>query len=258
LLQQIQEYPAKVGEAIEQFRFREAVALMIDLARTGNKYLADTEPWKEIKTDEERVKTILYTALQLTASLVTVMKPFLPFTSEKLAQMLNMEILAWSQASLQQQLPEGHAINQPALLFEKIEYEVVEAQVEKLHQSKKANEAATKNVVPAKAEIKFDDFSKIDMRIGTILSAEKMEKSDKLLKLKVDTGIDQRTILSGIAKHYQPEEIIGKQICLLVNLAPRKMMGIPSEGMILMAENPEGKLVFLQPSENIDNGSTIS
>ncbi len=258
LLQQIPDFPEKVGEAISHFKFREAVALMIDMARAGNKYLADSEPWKAIKTDEERVKSILYTALQLTGSLVTVIRPFLPFTSDKLAKMLNMEVQSWDQAKAQENLPEGHEIGKASLLFEKIEDNVVDAQVEKLLQARKANEATTKGVEPAKEEIKFDDFSKIDMRVGTIVSAEKMKKSDKLLKLKIDTGLDQRTVLSGIAKHYAPEEIVGKQICILVNLAPRKMMGIPSEGMILMAENQEGKLVFLQPSEQIDNGSTIS
>lgn len=258
LLQLIQDFPGKVGEAIEQFRFREAVALMMDMARAGNKYLAETEPWKTIKTDEPRVKTILYVALQLTGSLATVIKPFLPFTSEKLLQMLNTVSASWSQAARREQIKEGHTIGEPSLLFEKIEDKVVEAQIEKLHQARKATEVAGSNSSPAKAAIQFEDFSKIDIRIGTILAAEKMEKSDKLLKLTVDTGIDQRTVLSGIARHYTPEEIVGKQVCILVNLAPRKMMGIPSEGMILMAEDQEGKLVFLQPSASIDNGSEIS
>jgi methionyl-tRNA synthetase len=258
LLQLMQDFPAKVGEAIEQFRFREAVALMIDMARAGNKYLAETEPWKAIKADEERVKTIMYVALQLTGSLAAVINPFLPFTSGKLSQMLNISVSSWEQATKREQIAEGHTIGQASLLFEKIEDKVVDAQIEKLYQTRKAGEEATPDSTPAKPEIQFDDFSKVDMRIGTILAAEKMEKSDKLLKLKVDTGIDQRTVLSGIAKHYTPEEIVGKQICILVNLAPRKMMGIPSEGMILMAEDRTGKLVFLQPSTTIDNGSEIS
>ncbi len=258
LLEKIAEYPAKIGESIENFRFREAASIMMDLARTGNKYLADSEPWKLIKTDQPRVQTILNIALRLTASLATVIRPFLPFTSDKLANMLNYEITDWESATHKNLLPAGHVINDPELLFEKIEDKSVDAQIEKLHEAKKANDAETFKVTPAKSEINFDDFIKNDIRIGTILHAEKVAKSGKLLKLKIDTGLDQRTILSGIAQHYTPEEVIGRQVCVLVNLAPRKMLGIVSEGMVIMAEDLDGKLTFVTPEKPVSNGSMIN
>jgi methionyl-tRNA synthetase len=256
-LEQIREASDKVATAIENFNFREAIAHMIDLARVGNKYLADTEPWKVIKNDKERVETILNTSLQITASLSIICRPFLPYTADKLQRMLNFQSSDWSDASRDDLLAVGHTLEKPALLFQKIEDSWVEEQVAKLHQDTAAEETVP-TIPPMKDEITYDDFVKLDMRVATILTAEKVKKSKKLLKLTLDTGLDQRTVLSGIAQHYEPEAIIGKQVCVLVNLAPRKMMGIESQGMILMAEDTDGSLVFIQPENGISNGSGIS
>ncbi len=257
VLERIRSFPDAIAGSIENFRFREAINQMIDYARMGNKYLADTEPWKLIKTDETRVKTVLNICLQLTANLSVLMEPFLPFSAERLNAMLNTTSRSWEAAKDDQVLAAGHQLNTPHLLFEKIEDEVVEAQIRKLHDTKTAT-METPEAAPAKPDIAYDDFAKIDMRTATILSAEKVEKSNKLLKLTLDTGIDRRTVLSGIAQHYTPEEVVGKQVCVLVNLLPRKMMGIESQGMILMAENPDGSLAFVQPEKKTENGSAIS
>ncbi|MFP4091547.1 MAG: methionine--tRNA ligase, partial [Cyclobacteriaceae bacterium] len=256
-LEKMRAMPASVAQAVESFRFREAMGLVMDLARIGNKYLADTEPWKVIKQDEGRVKTILNSALQIAASLSVVCEPFLPHTAIQLRQMLNIEQISWQDASRTNLLPSGHQLNKAELLFEKIEDETVEKQVNKLHEALK-EPAAEQKAAPAKNEITFPDFEKIDIRVATILEAEKVKKSKKLLQLKLDTGIDQRTVLSGIAQHYQPEEIVGKQVCVLINLAPRKMMGTESQGMVLMAEDKDGKLSFIRPEDVVSNGSMIS
>lgn len=254
----LKTFPGLIGASVENYRFREATAHLIDLARTGNKYLAETEPWKLAKTDMQRVGTILNIALQIAANLAIVSEPFLPFSSRKLKEMLALDNFTWAQTGSSELLSTGHSLGEAKLLFEKIEDEVINIQIKKLMDTKKEVELASQPVTPAKAEITFDDFSKMDIRIGKIMEAEKVEKSKKLLKLKVDTGIDMRTVMSGIAEHFTPESIIGKQVTILVNLAPRKIMGVESQGMILMAEDKDGKLRLLQPSEAVAQGSTIS
>lgn len=247
----------KVEDALDNFKFREAVKEAMNLARLGNKYLADTEPWKLIKTDEERVKTIMNISLQITANIAVLIEPFLPFTAKKMQNMLNMDSLTWEACGKLDLISAGHTVNKPELLFEKIEDETIQAQLDKLAQTKVANEAAKKTAAPAKANVEFDDFAKMDIRVGTILEAEKVAKTKKLLKLKVDTGIDQRTVVSGIAEYFKPEEIIGKQVSILVNLAPREIRGIESQGMILMAEDASGKLEFIAPVNGIKPGSEV-
>lgn len=254
----IQELIGKVEVALDNFRFREAVKEAMNLARLGNKYLADTEPWKLIKTDPERVKTIMYISLQITAALSILMEPFMPFSSRKLRDMLGMEEADWAISKQEEILEPGHKINEGELLFQKIEDTEIDRQLEKLAASKKANEmAAGRNINPQKDNISFDDFSKMDIRVGTILEAEKLPKTKKLLRLKIDTGLDQRTVVSGIAEHFNPEEIIGRQVTMLVNLEPRNIKGIESQGMILMAEDADGKLVFVGPDKKIGNGSEV-
>ncbi len=260
LLEEITKFPAKIAASIEQYRFREALGELMNLARLGNKYLADNEPWTLIKTDEKRVQTIMNLSLQISANLAVLMEPFLPFTSKKLGAMLNLNAgLKWNDASRTDLLLAGHQINTAALLFDKVEDETITAQVQKLEDSKKMNEESnTSAIEPSKAETSFDDFSKMDIRIGTILEAERVPKTDKLLKLLIDTGIDKRTVVSGIAGYYKPEDIIGQQVSILVNLAPRKIKGIESQGMILMAENNKGELSFVAPTkDNINNGGAV-
>jgi methionyl-tRNA synthetase len=257
VLRRVAEAPKEIAQAIENFRFREAVSLLMDLARSGNKYLADTEPWKAIKNDEQRVKTIMNTSMQVAASLSILAEPFLPFTARRLREMLNLDVMEWEADSNPTIIAANHKINEASLLFEKIEDKVVETQVQKLENAARENQQEA-TATPVKEEILFPDFEKIDIRVATIISAEKIKKSKKLLKLRLDTGIDERTVLSGIAQHYQPEEVIGKQVCVLVNLAPRKMMGTESQGMVLMAEDADGKLSFIQPENLVKNGSMIS
>ncbi|WP_162052027.1 methionine--tRNA ligase [Pontibacter pamirensis] len=257
-LEQLAKYPGIIADLIERYRFREALSELMNLARLGNKYLADTEPWKLIKTDAERVKTILNIALQISASLNILMEPFLPTSSAKLSNMLNKPVGKWAEAGAADLLQVGHTIGTPELLFEKVEDAAVDAQVQKLLDTKKANEIANAVAEPAKEDITFEDFTKMDIRIGTILEAEKVAKTKKLLKLKIDTGIDQRTVVSGIAEYYNPEDIIGQQVSILVNLAPRDIKGIISQGMMLMAENADGSLAFVQPSKQIVNGGGVS
>lgn len=247
----------KVKASIEIFKFRDAVKEAMNLARLGNKYLADSEPWKLIKTDEERVKTIMYVALQITANLAIVFEPFLPFSSLKLRNMLNMGELNWSKAGDKEILKPGHTINESMLLFQKIEDETIQIQLDKLAKVKKENQTIDQPTAPVKEDVSFEEFSKMDIRVGTILSAEKVAKTKKLLQLKIDTGIDQRTVVSGIAEFFEPSEIIGKQVSILVNLAPRKIRGIESQGMILMAEDADGRLEFILPSDAVKNGSEI-
>ncbi|WP_281987886.1 methionine--tRNA ligase [Aquimarina aggregata] len=263
-LTELKAYPAVISSSIERYRFREASQELMNVARLGNKYLADEEPWKTIKTDEERTKTVMYVALQIASALTTLSEPFLPFTSKKLDTILaissnNIET-QWNEiASKEVLLPAGHKIEKGTLLFSKIEDTDIQKQLDKLEATKKANEAENKVIEPQKETATFDDFTKLDMRIGTIIEAEKMAKAKKLLVLKVDTGINVRTIVSGIAEHFTPEEIIGKKVTVLVNLAPRKLRGVESEGMILMTENPEGKIVFLNPDEdNVNPGAVVN
>jgi len=257
-LERLKELPEKVAASIEAYRFREALTFMMELARVGNKYLADTEPWKLIKTDEARVKTILNISLQISASLAILAEPFMPATATKLSTMLGLEKLSWKDAGKDNLLTSGHQLNTASLLFDKIEDSTIEAQIKKLHDTKIANELASKPVAPEKPAVQFDDFTKMDIRIATIIEAEKVAKTKKLLKLKLDTGIDTRTVVSGIAEYYDPEKIIGQQVCLLANLAPREIKGIESKGMILMAEDKDGKLSFVSPVNLITNGGTVS
>ena len=260
----VKAYPDVIASSIERYRFREAQQELMNLARLGNKYLADEEPWKVIKVDEARTKTIMYVALQIASALATLSEPFLPFSSAKLKSILCHSALdaesTWSDIALKNiLLPSGHKIGEAELLFSKIEDETIQFQLDKLEASKKANEAAKKVVEPQKETITFEDFAKLDIRVGTILEAEKMPKAKKLLVLKVDTGIDVRTIVSGIAESFAPEEIVGKRVTVLVNLAPRELRGVISQGMILMTENAEGKLVFVNPDDvNVPNGLHIS
>jgi methionyl-tRNA synthetase len=232
----------------------------MSLARLGNKYLADEEPWKVIKLDEERVKTIMFIALQISSALAILSEPFLPFTSTKLKNILNInKKLSWKNVTeIAILLPAGHQINKAELLFSKIEDKAIEAQVEKLQATKIANEQENKVIEPQKETIDFEDFTKLDIRIGTILEAEKVVKTKKLLKLKVDVGIDTRTIVSGIAESFSPEDIIGQQVSVLVNLAPRKIRGVESQGMILMTDTPDGKLAFVEPEKAVKNGQEVS
>ncbi len=263
-LNELKAYPDVIASSIERYRFREAQTELMNVARLGNKYLADEEPWKTIKTDEERTKTVMYVALQIASALAVLSEPFLPFTSEKLKKMLGhselTETLSWKTVSEKENfLPTGHTIGKGELLFSKIEDEQIQSQLDKLQASKKMNEAANKTVTPQKETCTFDDFTKLDMRVGTIIEAKKMPKAKKLLVLKVDTGIDIRTIVSGIAESFTAEEIIGKKVTVLVNLAPRALRGVDSEGMILMTEDADGKLVFVNPdTDGIDNGATIN
>jgi len=264
-LQQLSELTKKIEQSLERYRFREAQQELMNIARLGNKYLADEEPWKLIKTDAERVKTVMYIALQVATALAITSEPFLPFTSEKLKNILQLGTTAWEQVKQNPTalLPTGHKIGVATLLFEKIEDAAIAKQLERLEKTKQANQqeaqaAAEVTVAPQKELISYDDFAKMDIRIGTILSAEKMPKADKLLILKVDTGIDQRTIVSGIAQSFNPEEIIGKRVTVLANLAPRKLRGVESQGMILMVENAEGKYRFIAPDGGeIANGAEV-
>ena len=250
----------KIKEAVEKnlevYKFREALFQAMNLARLGNKYIADTEPWKVVKEDPERVKTIMNICLQITANLSTLMEPFLPFTSQKLRESLNIEMIGWD-AICENVIEAGHQLGKAALLFDKVEDKEIEAQINKLLETKKQNELENATVAPSKEDCTFDDFMKMDIRVGEILEAEKVKKTKKLLKLKVDTGIDQRTIVSGIAEYFKPEEIIGKKVCVLVNLAPKALKGIESQGMILMAENANGELTFVSPEKAVINGSEV-
>ena len=264
-LRQITELTDKIEQSLERYRFRKAQQELMNMARLGNKYLADEEPWKLIKTDPERVKTVMYIALQIATALAVASEPFLPFTSEKLKRMLQLGAITWEslKTNATELLKAGHRIGVAELLFEKIEDAAIEKQLQRLENTKLANKQeaqvnAETEVAPQKELISYDDFAKMDIRIGTILEAEKMPKADKLLILKVDTGIDKRTIVSGIAQSFAPEEIIGKKVTVLVNLAPRKLRGVESQGMILMVENSEGKYTFINPdADGITNGTEV-
>ena len=254
VLASLQAFPTKIAKSIELYRFREALAELMNLARLGNKYLADEEPWKLIKTDEVRTKTILNISLQIAANLSILSEPFMPFTAGKLSSMLGLNQLQWIDAGADDLLVQGMKIEKAALLFRKVEDAEMEAQLAKLAATKLANQA----VEAQKENVSFEDFNAMDIRVGTIVSAEKVKKTKKLLKLEIDTGLDIRTVVSGIAAHYSPEELIGKQVSILVNLAPRTIKGIESQGMVLMAEDKDGSLCFAMPSVPTSNGSTIA
>ncbi len=255
-LKEMSSFPKIISSSIERYRFREALSELMNLARLGNKYLTDMEPWKIFKTDPEKVKEILNVSLQIVANLSILSEPFLPFSSAKLQKMINLKNLDWNDAGRKDLLIGNHKLNKPDLLFERIEDKTIEQQVQKLLDTKKENEEA-EPATPAKSTIEFDDFMKMDIRTGTILEAEKVAKTKKLLKLIVDTGIDKRTVVSGIAEYYKPENIVGKKVSILVNLAPRKLRGIESQGMILMAEDKDGKLCFVSPVDEVSNGSEV-
>ncbi len=265
VLTELKAFPAAISSSIERYRFREALGEMMNVARLGNKYLADEEPWKMIKTDPARVQTQMYVALQIAAALRVLCEPFLPFTACKLSGILKTDLkLNWNDvATSSDLLPAGHQIGDPevsgGILFTQIDDEQIQKQIDKLEATKKSNEVDSFEAIPQKELIQFDDFAKMDLRVGTILEAEKMPKANKLLILKVDTGIDVRTIVSGIAESFSPEEIVGKRVTVLVNLAPRNLRGVESQGMILMTNNAEGKLVFVNPdADGVANGETIS
>ncbi|MDN3687342.1 methionine--tRNA ligase [Cyclobacterium jeungdonense] len=258
VLSVLKEYPGKISGSLEKYRFREALAYMMDFARTGNKYLADTEPWKTIKVDADRTATILSIALNIAANLSIISAPFLPFTAEKIKKMLGLKVLNWSDAGQMDLLKAGDPIQKPELLFQKIEDNTVDAQIKKLEDSKKQNETAPHQADPIKPIIPFEDFAKLDLRVVTILDAQKVKKSKKLLQLTVDTGLGKKTVLSGVAEQYSPEELVGKQVTMLINLAPKKMAGIDSEGMILMAADGKGNYRLLGPHESTPPGASIS
>ncbi len=259
-LAELKAYPAVIASSIERYRFREAQGELMNVARLGNKYLADEEPWKMVKTDPARVQTQMYVALQIAAALRILSEPFLPFTASKLTAMLRVKTISWQQVSESSDLLEaGHQIGAGEILFAQIEDAEIQKQIDKLEATKKANIMDNQVVEPQKETTTFEDFSKLDLRVGTILEAEKMPKANKLLVLKVDTGIDVRTIVSGIAEHFSPEEVIGKRVTVLVNLAPRALRGVESQGMILMTNTTEGKLVFVNPdADGVENGALIS
>lgn len=257
LFHEMQQIPEKIGKNLDEFRFRDALTEMMNLARLGNKYLADEEPWKVIKDNPERVKTQMFCALQVAGALAYLCEPFLPFTSQKMKSGLNLGNKNWYEVLNTPPIPTGHQINEMPLLFSKIEDDVIEAQIKKLENTKINNQKTNPNANPMKEQISFDDFTKIDLRTATILEAEKVEKADKLLKLKVDTGVDVRIVVSGIAESFSPEEIIGKQVMILLNLAPRKIRGIESQGMLLLTTKPDGKLSFVTPDEKVENGIEI-
>jgi methionyl-tRNA synthetase len=264
VLRELSGFPDRIADSLERFRFREGLQELMSLARLGNKYLADEEPWKKIKEDPRRVEAILYTALQLAAGLAVLAEPLLPFTGEKLKRILNFQSLemlpSWTRlAQNPKSLPAGHLIEPAELLFRKIEDSEVQKQLDKLMETKKENEMTDAPLLPQKDTIDYDTFSKLDLRVGTILSAEKMPKTKKLIVMKVDTGLDTRTIISGIAEHYEPDSLIGKKVTVLVNLAPRPLRGVESQGMLLLAENPDGQLIFVTPEGGeAGNGAPIN
>ena len=277
VLDQIKSFPKSIGDSLDRYRFREALQDLMNLSSLGNKYIAEEglEPWKLVKTNPEQVQNIMYVCLQLTTALAILSEPFLPHTSNKLKNILCFSALdveaagtdkkagpieaSWDRvAENEPLLPSGHKINPSELLFSKIEDEQIQAQLDKLEATKAANAATIPDLMPQKEETNYDDFMKMDLRVGEILTAERMPKTDKLMVMTVDTGIDKRTIVSGIAKHYTAEELVGRKVTVLANLAPRKLRGVESQGMILLAEDPDGKLVFVNPDDAVVNGSTIA
>ena len=256
-LDEFKDVKAKVEELLDAFKFRDAQKEAMNLARIGNKYIADSEPWKVVKTEPERVKTVIYISLQITANLAIAFEPFLPFSSEKLRKMLNMESFEWNRLGRTDLLQAGHRLAKPELLFEKIEDDVIEAQVQKLLDTKKANEEANYKAKPVRENIAFEDFQKLDIRVGTVLECTKVPKADKLLCFKIADGLENRTIVSGISKFYKPEELVGKQVCFIANLAPRKLKGIESQGMILSALNYDESLSVITVDREVKPGSEV-
>jgi methionyl-tRNA synthetase len=256
-LKEIEKSAKEIETFLENFEFRNALSSMMNLARFGNQYLQVEEPWKTIKTEPEKARNSLFVSAQIAAALAQICEPFMPFSSEKLLKMFNIERKNWGEIK-GVLIPEKHRINEPSLLFSKIEDEAIETQIKKLENTKLSNKQTNPNSKPMKDEITYDDFSKIDLRTATILEAEKVEKSDKLLKFKVDTGVDVRTVVSGIAESFSPEECVGKQVTILLNLAPRKIRGIESCGMLLLTQKPDGKFTFMTPENQTENGEEVS
>ncbi len=251
-------FASAIGRLIETYKFREALSELMNLARLGNKYLTDNEPWKQVKTDPERVKTVMAVSLQIAAHLAILSEPFLPFSAHKLQRMLHFLFKDWNDAERTVLLPEGHVIGQPELLFEKIEDSVVAAQLQKLEDTKKANQMNAWKPAEVKPVVSFDDYMKVDVRVGTVLECQKVPKADKLLQFLIDDGMQKRTIVSGIAKYYtEPEKLVGKQVCFIANFEPRKLKGVVSEGMILSAEDKDGRLVLLTPSDLVAPGCSV-
>lgn len=257
-IEEMKLFPERIGRSIETYRFREALSELMNLARLGNKYLTETEPWKLVKVDPERTKTVMNISLQICANLALLSEPFLPFSAEKMCRMMNLQKMAWREAGRADILADGSTINQPELLFEKIEDAAIEAQMQRLQDAKKQNELNAWNPAPVKAEVAFDDFGKMDIRVGTVLECTKVPKADKLLQFKIEDGMGTRTIVSGIAKFYpNPEELVGKQVCFIANFAPRKLKGVESQGMILSAEDKDGRLVLITPSQLVTPGCNV-
>ena len=255
---EIAKYPELIGRSIENYRFREAVGEMMDLARLGNKYLTETEPWKLIKSDPARTATVMNLSLQICANLAVLCAPFLPFTADKMHRIMNLQALGWKDAGRTDILMEGHTIDKPELLFEQIADETIQAQIDKLQATKKQNELNAWSPAAVKQEVAFDDFGKVDIRVGTVLECSKVPKADKLLQFKIDDGMGGRTIVSGIAKYYSnPDELVGKQVCFIANFAPRKLKGVESQGMILSAEDRDGRLVLITPSQLVTSGCSV-
>ena len=257
LIEEIGKFPSSIGKSLDNYRFREALNEMMNLARLGNKYLADNEPWKLIHDDPERVQNVMNLSLQICANLSILCEPFLPFTAIKLREMLNLPLLKWKDAGMVDLLKAGWQLNKSDFLFEKIEDDIIQQQIQKLLDTKQENSGEFIKLSPVKESINYEAFARMDIRVGTILEACKVPKTKKLLQLKIDTGVDIRTVVSGIAEDYDPENIIGQQVSVLLNLEPRNIKGIESSGMILMAENREGKLCFVSPADPFSNGSEI-
>ncbi|OQA01867.1 MAG: Methionine--tRNA ligase [Bacteroidetes bacterium ADurb.Bin408] len=256
-LDELAALPGKIANHIENYRFRDGLTEMMNMARLGNKYLTENEPWKIFATQPERVQTVINISLQIAANLSIVAAPFIPFTADKMTNMLNLGPFTWADAGRNNLLPDNHPLNPPAFLFTKVEDDIIQSQIDKLHKAKAENVFKNASVAPIKDDITYEDFTRLDLRTGTIITAEKVAKTKKLLKLTIDTGIDKRTVVSGIAEYYTPEEVIGKQVCVVANLAPRNIKGVDSKGMILMAEDADGKLVFVSPAVNTINGATV-
>ena len=256
-IREFTDVKGQVERLLDAFRFRDAQKEAMNLARIGNKYLADSEPWKLIKTDPERVKTILNLAIQLVANLAVAFEPFLPFSSSRLRGMLAVGSIEWDRLGATDLIPAGHRIGKPELLFEKIEDDVINYQIEKLQEAARKNAADSYRANPVKADIAFEDFEKLDIRVGTVLECERVPKADKLLRFVIADGLENRTIVSGIAKHYKPEDLVGKQVCFIANLPPRKLRGIESQGMILSAENFDGSLSVVTTLSEVKPGSEV-
>ena len=255
---ELAKFPESIGTSIENYRFREALAELMNLARLGNKYLTETEPWKQIKTNPKYTATVLNTSLQICANLAVLCEPFMPFTAERMRKMLNLGKMQWQQAGTLDLLADGTELAQPEFLFEKMEDAVIEAQVNKLLETKKQNELNAWAPAPVKEKVAFDDFGKVDIRVGTVLECTKVPKADKLLQFKIDDGMGGRTIVSGIAKYYtEPEKLVGMQVCFIANFEPRKLKGVESQGMILSAEDKDGRLVLVTPSQLVTCGVNV-